>query len=172
MNNKPDRHVIDLLFVIALFCIFALSAIFLISIGADIYGKTVTHMEQNFNGRTAFAYLTEKVRQSDRQGAVSVGELEGNPAVIITQENETAEYVTYLYEYHGYLKELLVRKDTPLGPEAGQNILAVTDFSISKVNDSLYSFHIAVDEKNSYRLFVSTRSEKTLSFAERNETDE
>lgn len=172
MNSKHDRHIIDLLFVIALFCVFALSAIFLISIGADIYGKTVTHMEQNFNSRTAFAYLAEKIRQSDQQGAVSVGELKGNPAVIITQKNEAAEYVTYLYEYNGYLKELLVREDTPLGPEAGQNILAITDFSISQVNDRLYSFTVTVDGTNSYQLFVSTRSEKMLSFAERNETDE
>lgn len=60
MLEKQQRHIIDIFFVIALFCIFALSAIFLISIGADIYGKTVTNMENNFNTRTALAYVTER----------------------------------------------------------------------------------------------------------------
>ena len=55
MRKQEERHIIDILFVIGLFCIFALSTIFLISIGADIYGKTVSNTEINFNDRTSFA---------------------------------------------------------------------------------------------------------------------
>ena len=66
MRKQEERHIIDILFVIGLFCIFALSTIFLISIGADIYGKTVSNTEINFNDRTSFAYVTEKIRQADR----------------------------------------------------------------------------------------------------------
>ena len=118
MKQKHETHIIDILFVIALFCIFALSAIFLISVGADIYSKTVEHMDSNFNSRTSFAYVTEKVRQADKNGAVSMGELEGHPALLLySSQNDTA-YITYLYEHDGYLKELLVREDTPLGPSA------------------------------------------------------
>lgn len=158
MNEKQENHIIDILFVIALFCIFALSAIFLISIGANVYGKTVEHMDSNFSQRTSFAYVTEKIRQSDQLDAVSTGELDGHPALLITQNIGDSEYITYLYEYNGYLKELMVRADTPLGPEAGQDILAVTDFSLTEVSEGLFSFTIATDDKTSCSLYVSTKS--------------
>lgn len=158
MNEKQENHIIDILFVIALFCIFALSAIFLISIGANVYGKTVEHMDSNFSQRTSFAYVTEKIRQSDQLGAVSAGELAGHPALLITQNTGGSEYITYLYKYNGYLKELMVRADTPLGPEAGQDILAVTGFSLTEVSEGLFSFTIATDDKTSCSLYVSTKS--------------
>ena len=72
MEERQQRHIIDVLFVLALFGIFALSAIFLITIGADIYGKTMNNMERNFDARTALAYITEKVRQSDFPNRIDV----------------------------------------------------------------------------------------------------
>lgn len=158
MNHQQEHHIIDILFVIALFCIFALSAVFLITVGANIYGKTVSHMEDNFNCRTSFAYVTEKIRQADKNGAVSVGEFNGLPAILITESVDDTHYITYLYEYNGFLKELMIREDTPLSPEAGQDILPVTEFSFQKMNDKLFAFTIATDEESSCRLFVSKKS--------------
>ena len=158
MNQKQEHHIIDILFVIALFCMFALSAIFLISVGADIYGKTVSHMEANFNSRTAFAYVTEKVRQADASDNINIASLDGIPSLAITQTVNSTAYVTYLYQYEGQLKELMVREDTPLGPAAGQNILALNDFSLDKVNDRLYSFSLTTADGESCKFYVSTKS--------------
>ena len=109
MQQKQPKHIIDILFVIALFCLFALSAIFLISIGADIYGKTVNNMESNFDARTALAYVTEKIRQSDQKDQITIGKLDDCQALIITSQSADSVYYTYLYEYDGQLKELMVR---------------------------------------------------------------
>lgn len=158
MNRKSEKHVIDILFVIALFCIFALSAIFLISIGANVYSKIVSHMDANFDSRTSFAYVTEKIRQADENGNISVGELDGLPALIITSSSGESSYLTYLYAYEGHLMELMVRSDTPLPPEAGQAIFEVSDFSLSPVNENLLSFSITTGEGNTCKLFVSTKS--------------
>ena len=158
MNSKSEKHIIDILFVIALFCIFALSAIFLISIGADVYGKTVSHMDSNFNSRTSFAYITEKIRQADENGNVSIGDLDGLPALVITSSSGDRNYITYLYAHEGYLKELMVREDTPLGPEAGQDIFEITNFSLAQVNNRLLSFSISVDDENTCQLYVSIKS--------------
>ena len=158
MKQNQENHVIDILFVIALFCIFALAAIFLITIGGNIYGKTASHMESNFNGRTSFAYVTEKIRQSDEAGSISVGSLDGIPALLLESKQGDTEYITYIYAYEGYLKELLVRKDTPLGAFAGQDILPVTDFSISRANDRLYEFRITAENAEPFRILVSTKT--------------
>lgn len=166
MNRQQEHHIIDILFVLALFCIFALSAVFLITVGANIYGKTVSHMEDNFNSRTSFAYVSEKIRQADKNDAVSTGEFDGVPAVLITEDVGHTRYITYLYQYNGYLKELMVREDTPLSPEAGQDILPVTEFSFEEVNNKLLAFTITTVDGNSCRLFVSKKSAGGDSYAE------
>lgn len=158
MNKRQENHIIDVLFVIALFCIFALSAVFLITIGANIYGKTVSHMESNFSSRTSFAYVTEKIRQADKNGAVSIGEFDGRPSLFITESLGETDYITYIYEYNGHLKELMVRKDTPLSPSAGQDIMEVSEFSLKKIDDKFFAFTIATDSENSCRLYVCQKS--------------
>ena len=42
-----QQHMIDILFVLSLFCVFAVSSALLILFGADIYKKTVQQMENN-----------------------------------------------------------------------------------------------------------------------------
>ena len=41
MNRKPKRHTVDVLFVITLFCVFAISVIMLTGIGANVYESIV-----------------------------------------------------------------------------------------------------------------------------------
>ena len=158
MNQKQEHHIIDILFVIALFCMFALSAIFLISVGADIYGKTVSHMESNFNNRTAFAYVTEKIRQADTTDTVSIGSLDDIPALTITRTINDTRYITYLYQYENQLKELMVREDTPLSPSAGQDILTLHSFMPMQINENLYSFSFTTEEGDNRSFYVSTKS--------------
>ncbi len=155
MEVKQQKHIIDILFVLTLFGLFALSAIFLISVGSNVYRKTVDHMNENFDTRTSLAYITEKIRQSDKEASISIGDLEGTDAIIIATQAGDANYNTYLYEYDGFLKELMVREDITLGPEAGQNILAVSDFSVTPVNEHLINCQISVNSRQSYDLLIS-----------------
>lgn len=158
MEERQQRHIIDILFVLALFGIFALSAIFLITIGANIYGKTMNNMERNFDTRTALAYITEKVRQSDLDSRISVGELDGCPALIISSGTEENQYKTYLYEYQGSLKELMMKQDILLSPSAGQNILNVSDFELTPVNNRLVNCRITISDGQTYDLYISVHS--------------
>lgn len=158
MKGKQQKHIIDILFVLTLFGLFALSAIFLISVGADVYSKTVNHMEENFDTRTSMAYVTEKIRQSDREGALTIGQLDGHDALIITTQVSGTSYHTYLYEYDHYLKELMTPDNITLGPEAGQNILTVSTFTLTRINDKLVKCRISVQEDQSYELLISVHA--------------
>lgn len=159
MNEKQNRHIIDILFVIALFAIFVLSAVFLISIGAKIYSKTMSNMENNFNSRTAVAYITEKIHQSDENGNVSLGKFEGSDAIVIDSVMAGKEYVTYIYLHEGQIKELTLRKDIILSQSAGSPIIAVDDFTMEMVSDSLASFNITISNDESYHFYVNIYSE-------------
>ena len=59
MNNrnhqKQEKHfIVDILFVLALFGVFAVSALALVTIGADVYQHTVEDMGVNYESRTAY----------------------------------------------------------------------------------------------------------------------
>lgn len=161
MNFKEkDKHMVDILFVLALFCVFALSALMLVLLGSSVYKKTVSNMDANYNTRTSFAYITEKLRQNDSIDSISIGKLDSIDAFIFTETINDVEYSTYLYEYNGYLKELFAKADQTLDPSAGQNIIEIADLSFTTINDHLYQFHLTNENKESITLYVSTHSTK------------
>lgn len=100
----------DILFVLALFGVFAVSALALVTIGADVYQHTVEDMGVNYESRTAVSYIMERCGRTipltvfpDRSGNV--------PALCMLSEIDEETYCTYLYLYDGHLKELLCGKE-------------------------------------------------------------
>lgn len=161
MNSlKEKRHIVDVLFVLALFCVFAFSALVLVSIGANIYQTTVNNMDKNYNTRTSFSYITEKLRQNDCADAISIGTIAEKPAVILSQTVENSEYATYLYENNGYLTELLIKKNSDIGSDvlnAGHPILEIDDFELTKLNESLFKFKITTGEEKPVVFYISSQ---------------
>ena len=80
------RHMIDLLFPIALFFVFALSALTLILLAARIYQSTTANSSLQYTSRTGLAYISEKIHQNDEDGAVYLGNFDGQDAVILEQK--------------------------------------------------------------------------------------
>jgi len=158
--NKKSEHTVDALFVITLFLVFAISVVALTGTGAGVYQNVVNKMSSNYNSRTSFSYIYNKVHQSDVDGLVSVGKYMGNDALIISEEIDNITYCTYLYEFDGNIKELFTRSDQEFDPSYGTDILEVEGFSISKVTDSLYRFDIKPVKSADETLFVHVRSLK------------
>ena len=97
MNRNPARkHSTDILFVLVLFLVFTSSALAVILLGARVYQSTSSRMESNYNVRTALAYVSEKIRLNDESGAGSLCELDGIPALTLSQRMEDTSYITYL----------------------------------------------------------------------------
>ena len=120
MNNrnhqKQEKHfIVDILFVLALFGVFAVSALALVTIGADVYQHTVEDMGVNYESRTAVSYIMEKVRQNDTADSIFLTDLENVPALCMLSEIDEETYCTYLYLYDGHLKELFMREGASLG---------------------------------------------------------
>lgn len=139
-SKESNRHIVDVLFVLALFGVFAASALMLVTIGANVYKKTVANMNDNFEERTAYSYISEKIRQNDICDAVEIGELEGVPALLFIRRVGDDEYCTCLYLYDGYLKELFIRRDSFAGTnllQAGQDIMPLSDLSMEEVKPGL-----------------------------------
>lgn len=160
-SKEENRHIVDVLFVLALFCVFAISALMLVTIGANVYQKTVNNMDANYSSRTAFSYVTEKIRQNDTSQTISIGSIENHPAIILSQDIDGRIFNTYLYEYDGYLTELFTSADLNLGGDilkAGHPLIPIKDFSLSEIEPSLYRFVLSTEDTEPISLYISTQS--------------
>lgn len=155
--KNENKHMVDVLFVLSLFCVFAFSALMLVIIGANVYKKTAEHMDTNYASRISYAYLSEKIRQNDRADALSVGSYGDGDALIISEEINGKVYYTYLYQYDGKLRELFTGTPDTLRPEAGQAIMDCSSFSVSAVSDKLYFVSLTGSDGEETTLYVSTR---------------
>jgi hypothetical protein len=143
---RQEKHfIVDILFVLALFGIFAVSALVVVTIGADIYQRTVQDMSSNYDSRTAISYLTEKVRRADS---------------LLSDEQEGERFCTLLYYHDGYLKELFMREGADLGGDAaaaGEKILQLSDLEYRFLSDRLLSVSMTLPDGETKKLYLTLR---------------
>ena len=125
-------HVVDFLFTLALFCVFAASALMVVVIGANVYRQTVRGMDSNYDSRTSLTYLPEKVRQNDAANAVTIRSVGDSPALVLSQQAGERTYETWIYVYDGYLREVFVAQGVQVKPTAGQPIKEQQSFLAEK----------------------------------------
>ncbi len=157
--EKKRNHTIDTVFVICLLLLFVLCALSVIAIGASLYKKNVSEMAENSAHRIACAYITEKVRQADQNGMISVEEIFGENALVMSEEVGGQIYNTYIYDYDGELMELFARAD--LGtfyPQSGQKIMAIGSFDIEEISDSLFRAVVVFDNGFEDYIYIAKRS--------------
>ena len=98
-QHSRQHHVIDAIFPIAIFFVFTASLLIVLLLAARIYSKTTIDSDKHFTDRTAFAYVMEKVRQNDTDGALSVQTIDG------TRLPYTYNFNRYRYNHYLYLCE-------------------------------------------------------------------
>lgn len=141
------NHMIDFLFPVALFFVFALSALTLILLAARIYQSTTENSSLNYSSRTCLSYITEKIHQGDENGAVYLGSFDGSEALVMEQTRGEEIYYTYIYACDQELRELFVKAGVKAGSDDGKTILEIQDFTMEQVTDHLLRFS-CIDRKN------------------------
>lgn len=131
MKKNFHGHVTDLLFSLSLFCAFAVCAFFVITIGAGVYQRIAGNMENTYSTGTAFSYVAEKIRQHDLDGQISLTEVNGADALLLTDEVDGIAYQTCIYATDGALCEIVVKEGIRVSPSENDQILAVEDFTFT-----------------------------------------
>lgn len=134
------NHMIDLLFPIALFFVFAVSSIVVILLATGIYQSTTDTSFRSDTGPTALTYVSERVHQNDSRGGVSLGTFDGCQSLILTPSSEQWDYTTYIYFHDGQLKELYAKTGVPYSASEGKSIITVKDFLMEEIDAGLYRF--------------------------------
>ena len=159
MKTETDkRHVVDILFVLALFLVFVVSSVLLIGLGASVYRRNVDGMNKNYTYRSSHAYLMEKVRSADTAGAVSVGELDGHRALLLHQTINDISYITYLYIHNGYLTELFCRANISLPASAGMQLFPLQEMTISESGGNAFRVDLVEEDGYAHTVVVALRS--------------
>lgn len=133
--KQKNNHMIDFLFPVVLFFVFALCAMTVLLLAANVYRETTETSSLNYTARTSLSYISEKIHQNDEDGNVYVGEFKGNEAIVMEQDT----CVTYIYMYEGSLMELYARKNADVTASSGTKILDVDGFEIKETSKGLIS---------------------------------
>lgn len=158
-KNHDNQHMIDILFVLSLFGIFAVSAVIVILFGANIYQNTVTQMDHNYTARTSIAYITEKIRQADSSDGIQICDKDGTQILMLTDVINDIPYATSLYEYDGWLYELFARTDIELPLDAGQPIMEINSLTFIQRSSSLLEVSFCDADGENTTIYISTHSD-------------
>lgn len=155
-----SAHKIDMVFVVALFTIFAATAFLVVLIGAKQYQSTADNMNYNYEVRTAASYITEKVRQNDSSCDIQVTTLSDENALAFSTTENGNNYTTYIYYYDGWLRELFVSESAVFSPDAGQKIVEISGFSASFADTDLLEITFTGTDGTAYPVYLAIHSNR------------
>jgi len=118
---------IDTVFVLIIFCVFAVSVLMVLMLGANTYSSVTEMSREEHAERTVLSYIWTKVRNSDDGGNIYVGDFQGLPALCISEEYGGIEFRTVIYHFNGWVYELFSEADLEFFPEDGVKMIMVND---------------------------------------------
>ena len=153
-TKREPRYIIDMLFVLALFAMFAISSVLLIAIGTSVYRQGSAAMEENNEVRTAYAYVSEKIRRADAEGLIETGAFGDADALLLRYYINDISYTTYLYVHEGMLTELVARSDLSFSPSAGQPVTELMKLKCQTLDDNLLKITL-IEEGGEERVLMA-----------------
>ena len=140
-----------------LFGVFAACVLLVLLTGADAYRRLTERDQAAYDRRTCVQYVATRVRQADCAGGVSVSEFDGVPVLELHETIEGTDYVTLVYCYDGWLRELFAAADAGLDPEAGETVMEAQDLALS-LEDGLLTVAVTDSRGTVNTLVLSLRS--------------
>ena len=130
-RNRAGSHNIDVLAALLLLCAFAMCILSVLLAGTKSY-RSLTARDQAVFERTSRAlYISTRIRRADSRGAVSCAREDGFDTIRLTEVIGGEEYVTRIYCYEGWIRELFSRADLKFDPKAGEKVSEAVSLEIS-----------------------------------------
>lgn len=128
MNDHTGRN-IPFLFSMLLLLVFALCSVFTVLIGSQVYQNIRTRSQNAFYSDTALSFISNKVRQSDQSGCISVETRENQEVLVLSSPIGDVIYETLIYTDNGTLFELFSETGSGLLLDAGTPIMPCGEIS-------------------------------------------
>ncbi len=157
-RNKSNNafHSIDTVFVLILFAVFVIMALFISASGALAYKNSALQMEERFDRQTCISYITAKIRSNNENEKISVVDFNGSKALCITDRYEQAVYKTYIYQYEGMIRELFFNPEAVPNPNIGSPLTKASGIDFLKESDNLYKISLTDANSKTTDFYVNT----------------
>ena len=137
MNRRPAKTRMSGVFVLLLTAVFAACVLMVLLTGAGVYRRLAERDRETADRRTAVQYVATKVRHADVLDAVSVEDFDGVDALVLREDYDGDVYLTRVYCYDGWLRELFAAAETELTPADGEKVLAAEALELTLENGVL-----------------------------------
>ena len=117
---KRDGSKWTSLAALLVFTLFALCLMLVLLTGAGVYRRLAEGGEAGFSQNTAAQYIATRTHQGR---APEIQDFEGCKALVFTETYDTEVYLTRVYLYDGWLRELFSAEAAGLSPRDGEKIL-------------------------------------------------
>ena len=157
-RRRKQKHEITGLIALLLFGVFAVCILSVLLTGADVYHRLTERDRDAYARRTCVQYIATKVRQAPSGDVVDVDSFDGVDALCLTEDINGTAYVTRIYCYDGWLRELFTAEDGDFLPEDGEQIIEVRDMRLA-LEDGLLTVALTDGAGAETALTLSLRGE-------------
>ena len=154
MRRKQIQHHIDALIALLLFGVFAVCVLAVLLTGADAYRRLTLRDQAAYERRACTQYIATKVRQADLADRLSVADMDGVQALVL---GGAEEYITYIYCYDGWLRELYLWCEESPSPQDGRELIQAEGLDLS-LEDGLLTVRVTQGGGGADTLLLSLRS--------------
>ena len=159
MRREKD-HSLNGLLALLLFGIFAACVLSVLLMGADAYQRLTERDRESYESRTVAQYIATRVRQADRSGGISAGAFGGSDALELWERVDGEDYLTRVYCYDGWLRELFTDASGDFAPEDGEPVLEAESLSVSLSGAGLLTVEITSADGETQQVTLYLRSGK------------
>ena len=126
---------------------------FVLFTGVDVYNRLLDRGRSMYDQRTAAGYISTRIRQADRAGAVRLEMFEGESTLVFREMIEATFYETKIYARDGYMRELFTEEGATCFPEEGEKILPIQSMTFSETENMLAVVIVTEDGREQELLF-------------------
>ena len=137
MTTPVRKQRIDTVFVLIVFCVFAVSVLMVLMFGASIYKNMTEISHDGSDERLVLSYIWTKVKNHDNADSIYIDDFYGVTALCFDELIDDTIYRTAIYHYDGWVFELFCEKDLDLYPEDGVRVLSIADLTLVELNNGL-----------------------------------
>lgn len=152
-NQRGSQFHISGLAVLLVLAVFAISILSVLLTGANVYGSLTEESASHHGWRTAEHYLATRLRQSGRVYGEDFG---GVQALVIPEDIDGETYITRIYCYEGWLRELFTAETGEFSPADGEKLLEMEAFSVI-IEDNLVTLTVTLPGGETGRVLGSIK---------------
>ena len=137
---------IDTVFVLLIFCFFATSVFLVLMLAGSTYSNITQMSSEGHNERVVMSYIRTKIRNTDDVGSIAVQDFEGISALYLVEILDGRDFVTLIYLYDGWVRELFFERGEERAPSTGVPFFETDYLSFTNVDGGL--IHVGVGDRS------------------------